>query len=194
MFFACICKDLRFRFIIIIYQGESTVAGSANAVNVKKKRKLDTTTTSGEQKPPYRELIGCLLWISMGTRPDVSYAVSQCAKFSADPKPEHWKACLRILRYLKGTADYGLHYNKHASYYLGEQKPDTRKRIEELQQPIAYTSSKYPGDVSTHFLGYSDADYANSVDDRRSVTGYVFIFAIIKAVSFLKINLSRNRI
>ena len=30
----------------------------------------------------YREVIGCLLWISMGTRPDITYAVNQCARYS----------------------------------------------------------------------------------------------------------------
>ena len=59
-----------------------------------------------KSKVPYRELIGCLLWISMGTRPDITYATNQCARYSSDPKPEHWTACLRILRYLKGTIDY----------------------------------------------------------------------------------------
>ena len=34
----------------------------------------------------YREVIGCLLWISMGTRPDITYAVNQCARYSSDPK------------------------------------------------------------------------------------------------------------
>ena len=31
--------------------------------------------------------------------------------------------------------------------------------------------------MNVHLQGYSDADYANDVNSRRSVTGYVFIFA-----------------
>ena len=151
-------------------QGESTVANSYVA-QAKKKQK--TTET----KIPYRELIGCLLWISMGTRPDVSYAVNQCARYSADPKPEHWTACLRVLRYLKGTSDYGLHYHKHHSHYLGQTMEKPKVNIADLKQPFSYTASHYPGDANIHLLGYSDADYANNVDDRRSVTGYVFVFA-----------------
>ena len=78
---------------------------------------------------------------------------------------------------MKGTTDHGLHYNRHSSHYLGEQDNNQRTKIEELKQPFAYTSARYPGDIDVHFMGYSDADYANSVDDRRSVTGYVFVFA-----------------
>ena len=151
-------------------QGENTVANS-NIAQTKKKQK--TTET----KIPYRELIGCLLWISMGTRPDISYAVNQCARYSADPKPEHWTACLRVLRYLKGTSDYGLHYHKHHSHYLGQTLENQNVSIADLQQPFNYTASHYPGDANIHLFGYSDADYANNVDDRRSVTGYVFMFA-----------------
>jgi enoyl reductase-like protein len=49
--------------------------------------------------------------------------------------------------------------------------------MEDLQQPFSYTSSFYPGDRKVHVFGYSDADYANNVDDRKSITGYVFVFA-----------------
>ena len=53
-------------------QGESTVSDAKAAKFKKKKSKVGT-----EDKVPYRELIGCLVWISMGTRPYVSYAVNQ---------------------------------------------------------------------------------------------------------------------
>jgi len=49
------------------------------------------------QNIPYREVIGSLLWLSLGTRPDITFAVSQVAKFSANPGPDHWTAVIRIL-------------------------------------------------------------------------------------------------
>jgi len=113
----------------------------------------------------------------MGTRPDVSYAVNQCARYSSDPKPEHWSACLRILRYLKGTVDHGLHYHNHQNHYLGQKRTEGKVSMSDLKQPFSYASSFYPGDANVHLLGYSDADYANNVDNRRSITGYVFVFA-----------------
>jgi hypothetical protein len=154
-------------------QGESEISESYLA-HFKKRKK---SSVPDETKIPYRELIGCLLWISMGTRPDISYAVNQCARYSSDPKPEHWSACLRILRYLKGTIDHGLHYHNHASHYLGQRRTEGRVAMSDLKQPFSYASSYYPGDTKVHLLGYSDADYANNVDNRRSITGYVFVFA-----------------
>lgn len=113
----------------------------------------------------------------MGTRPDVSYAVAQCARYSSDPKPEHWTACLRVLRYLKGTSEYGLHYHNHETHYLGQKEANGKVKMSDLKQPFSYASSYYPGDSNVHVFGYSDADYANNVDNRRSITGYVFVFA-----------------
>ena len=44
-------------------------------------------------------------------------------------------------------------------------------------QPFAYSSYYLSGTANDNMIGYSDADFANSVDDRRSLTGYVFLLA-----------------
>ena len=64
----------------------STITECTNTGCPTKKRKA-STVLGPEPKLPYRELIGCLLWISMGTRPDITYAVNQCAIYSSDRKP-----------------------------------------------------------------------------------------------------------
>ena len=92
-------------------------------------------------------------------------------------KPEHWTACLRVLRYLKGTSEYGLHYHNHQTHYLGQKGANGKAKLLDLKQSFSYTSSYYPGDTNVYLFGYLDADYANKVDNRRSITGYVFVFA-----------------
>ena len=56
----------------------------------------------------YRRVIGKMMYLEKSTRPDLAYAVHQCACFSHDPKLEHGQAVKWIGRYLKGTLEKGL--------------------------------------------------------------------------------------
>jgi hypothetical protein len=56
----------------------------------------------------YRRVIGKLNYLEKSTRPDISCAVHQCARFSSDPRMEHGKAVRWLGRYLKATKDKGL--------------------------------------------------------------------------------------
>ena len=55
----------------------------------------------------YREIVGMLLYLGINTRPDITLANSQVARFSNDPKKSHATGVKVILRYLKGTQDKG---------------------------------------------------------------------------------------
>ncbi|OWY90505.1 polyprotein [Phytophthora megakarya] len=61
---------------------------------------------------PYRSLIGCLLYITTCTRPDVAYVVTQLSRFLDNPGLEHWRAAIRVLRYLKTTREFGIVYDR----------------------------------------------------------------------------------
>jgi hypothetical protein len=62
------------------------------------------------ERIPYREALGKLLYLSIATRPDISYAVGVLCRFSDNPGREHWSALKRVIRYLKGTTDFKLTY------------------------------------------------------------------------------------
>ncbi|XP_046998403.1 uncharacterized mitochondrial protein AtMg00810-like [Schistocerca americana] len=67
----------------------------------------------GDKVPvPYQELIGCLLYISTNTRPDISYAAIVFSQYNCKFTSVHWKAAKMVLRYLKGTTDYGIAFDK----------------------------------------------------------------------------------
>ena len=75
-----------------------------------------TSEERGElSKIPYREAVGTLLWLSLGTRPDICYAVAQVAKFNDCYRFEHWKAVKRIFRFLQGTLTLGLKFSSSSS-------------------------------------------------------------------------------
>lgn len=58
---------------------------------------------------PYRSLVGCLLYLSIGTRPDVAYSVQQLSQFLDCYTYARWNAALRVVRYLSGTRNHKLH-------------------------------------------------------------------------------------
>jgi hypothetical protein len=70
-------------------------------------------------KVPYRELIGLLLWIARGTRPDISYAVNMLCQVLDNPGRIHWECAKRVVRYLKGTRDYRLTYGHTRDGLIG---------------------------------------------------------------------------
>ncbi|SGZ28492.1 BQ5605_C027g10353 [Microbotryum silenes-dioicae] len=67
----------------------------------------------------YMQAIGCLLYAATGTHPDISYAVSYLARFSARPTPKHWTAIKTVFRYLRGTTTLGLHYTSEQGKFSG---------------------------------------------------------------------------
>lgn len=67
----------------------------------------DPTGPEQEHAWSYRTLIGMLTYLSTSTRPDIAFAVHQCAHFSVAPKRIHEIAVCRIVRYLKGTKGKG---------------------------------------------------------------------------------------
>ena len=65
----------------------------------------------------YRSMIGKLQYV-VHSRPDIALAVGIVAIFSANPKETHMMVMKRIMRYLKGTTDYGLYYKKDDKFEL----------------------------------------------------------------------------
>ena len=60
----------------------------------------------------YQRLVGKLIYLSH-TRPDIAYVVGVVSQFMHSPQEDHWEAALRIVRYLKGTAEHGVLFKKH---------------------------------------------------------------------------------
>ena len=64
--------------------------------------------TPAQCKFSYPSVIGMLQYLQAHSRPDITYAVSQCARYTHDPKTTHEEALERIGQYLKGTMEKGL--------------------------------------------------------------------------------------
>ena len=60
---------------------------------------------------PYRSLLGALLYLSMNTRPNMSYAVGLLSRFGSHPTIATCKLMVYALQYLRGTVHMGFRYS-----------------------------------------------------------------------------------
>ena len=67
---------------------------------------------------PYNSILGALLYLSTRTRPDMATVVSMLRKFESAPAPRHWNAMKHVLRYLRGTMEYGLQFRAGSGNHL----------------------------------------------------------------------------
>ena len=56
----------------------------------------------------YASVIGMLMYLASNSRPDIQFAVHQCARFTHAPKQSHANAVKRVVRYLLGTRSEGM--------------------------------------------------------------------------------------
>ncbi|XP_052288532.1 uncharacterized mitochondrial protein AtMg00810-like [Citrus sinensis] len=86
----------------------------------------------GEDIDPtfFKSLVGSLHYLTC-TRPDILYAVGLVSRYMENPKTAHFKAAKRILRYIKGTTNFGLLYSFSNDYKL-----------------VGYSDSDWGGDVN----------------------------------------------
>lgn len=85
------------------------------------KTSMDATPipNSEEDQPgsskPYRELIDCLMYVMLATRPDLNFAVNYFTRYQHEQTEARWKGLKRVLRCIKGTLDASLKYQKGIS-------------------------------------------------------------------------------
>lgn len=95
-------------------------------VNVQLRKDIDENLC----KFPYREAVGALLFLSIVSRPDISYAVNLVSRYVNNPNNAHINAVKRIIRYLKGTKSMSIVYNSNSEL-------------------IGYSDSDFAGDLDT---------------------------------------------
>ncbi|UYV60693.1 hypothetical protein LAZ67_1001943 [Cordylochernes scorpioides] len=60
----------------------------------------------------YQEALGMLMFLAVNTRPDIAYITSKLSQYSRQPKQMHWTAIKRVMRYLRGTIDLGVKFER----------------------------------------------------------------------------------
>lgn len=65
----------------------------------------DEYLSQPDERKEYQSMVGSLMYLMLGTRPDLAYAVSVVSRYSSNPDDTHRQAVKRILRYIQGTRD-----------------------------------------------------------------------------------------
>ena len=88
----------------------------------------------------YRQIIGSLMYLK-NTRPYICFALNTLSQYLVQPRRVHLVTAKHVMRYLKGTIDFGLYYDGSHEYIL---------------------------------YGYTDADWAGSISDKKITLGICF--------------------
>ena len=93
----------------------------------------NSSESSAKLKLEFNSIIGGLQYLANNTRPDISHAVNHLARFLTNPSEEHYRAALRVLRYIAADIDKGIEFLK------SQNKPKFE----------AYSDADFVGDPST---------------------------------------------
>ena len=96
----------------------------------------------------YAQAIGSLMYVMNCTRPDIAYAVSKLSRYTSNPGPDHWKTIIRVLRYLKYSQNYGLHYSKYPAVLEGYCEVNWISDTKDLKSTSGYLFTLGGGAVS----------------------------------------------
>ena len=66
----------------------------------------------------YLSIVGSLMYVALGTRPDISFSVTALSRYNVQPLEMHLTAAKHVLRYLKTTSDLRIHYCRLPHPYL----------------------------------------------------------------------------
>jgi hypothetical protein len=91
-----------------------------------------------EAKARYATAIGSLMYLMVGTRPDIAFALGMLSRFTSQPQSQHQVALQRLLRYIKATQSHRITYRSG--------------------QLIGYTDADFGGSVVTDGA-YSTSGY-----------------------------------
>ena len=138
----------------------------------------------------YQSVIGSLMYLMLGTRPDINYAVIKLSMYMANPNQSHLDKALYILRYLNGTSKYHLQYDGTTennglitfcdSDYGSD--PDTRKLqsgmlVKLAGAAICWKSRKQ----DTVALSSTEAEYVSLSDSIRQL---IWIRSLLGEIGF----------
>jgi hypothetical protein len=103
----------------------------------------------------YQTVVGSIMWPAQMSRIECLFAVAQLSRYLTNPTSEHLKQGIRVIEYLLTYPNDGICFDSSGT---------------EIGQPS--------------LQGYSDASFADDLDSRRSICGYLFTLGNTGPISF----------
>ena len=88
------------------------------------------------------------MYLASATRPDIAFAVSKLSRFVSKPGDVHWHAVERVMRYLKGTMNYGHLYTGYPLVLEGYSDANWISDADEMKATTGYMFTLGGGAVS----------------------------------------------
>ena len=94
---------------------ESNIARTPVDINLHLSKNIGQSISQLE----YSRIIGSLMYVMNCTTPDIAYSDSKLSRYTSNLGVDHWKAIIKVLRYLSYTQNYGLHYTRYPEILEG---------------------------------------------------------------------------
>ena len=79
---------------------------------------------------------------------DIAYTISSLSRFTSNPSENHWKAIVRVLRYLRYTRAYELYYSRDHVVLKGYSNTSWISDIQDTKGSSCYIFTLGEGAVS----------------------------------------------
>jgi hypothetical protein len=123
---------------------------------------VDLANTNCEDKTAnrkeYLSIVGSLMYAALGSRPDITFSVTDLSWYNVQPHEMHLTAARRVLRYLKTTSELRIHY----------------RRLPHPHADYPHTTSARISNPPISVVGFTDSDWAGNLTTRKSIGGCVF--------------------
>jgi len=123
-----------------------------------------------EMKFSYRGLLGELLYAFIVTHVSIGNAIQLLSRFSSAPHPKHYAALKGVCKYLRAHKSDGL-------IYWRPKPVSSLPEVPFITIPADPKLPAFPSFPLDELVTFVDAAYATDTKTRRSVTGYVIMYA-----------------
>ena len=127
---------------------------------------LETPNEEGVMlHPQYRTIIGQLMWISIISRPDISFAVSFLARFNSRGTQAHFDSAVKVVNYLNVTKDKKIIYHRDCKGHLTEHilaHSELKEYVFDKDTIVTFSDSSHGGErPMAGYVGYlADSPFA----------------------------------